>query len=61
MSTSCGRLPHRGLPPDEEDEEEDNDNDFDVVKEEANQAMAAAVLPGAEDLPPEYQAVVAAA
>jgi hypothetical protein len=47
--------------PDEEDKEEDDDHDdYDVVKEEADQAMTVFVPPGAGDLPSEYQAVVAA-
>jgi hypothetical protein len=47
------------LPPDEADEEEEDDDHFDIVKEEAGQAMEAAVPLGIGDLPPEYQAVVA--
>jgi hypothetical protein len=48
-----GGLPHRGLPPDKKDEEEDDDHDdFDVVKDEADQAMAAAVPRGTGDVPP---------
>jgi hypothetical protein len=61
VSTSRGRPSPSRTSPDKEDEEEDDDHDdFDVVKEDADQAMAAAVPPGAGDLPPEYQAVVAA-
>jgi hypothetical protein len=48
----------RRVPP---DEEEDDDEDYHVVREEANVAMEDVALPpGAKDLPPEYQAVVAA-
>jgi hypothetical protein len=62
MNTTNGRRsPSRTPPPDEKDEEEDDDHDdYDVVKEEADQAMTVFIPPGAEDLPPEYQAVVAA-
>jgi hypothetical protein len=49
-----GGLPVEDSPPDEEDKEEDDNDDFDIVKEEADWAMADAVPPGAEDLPPEY-------
>jgi hypothetical protein len=48
---ACGRR----VPPDEEDE------DYHVVRKEADVAMEDAALPpGAGDLPPEYQAFVAA-
>jgi hypothetical protein len=50
------------LPPDEED-----GDDYDIVKEEADEAMEDAALlgigdlsPGIEDLHPKYQAVIAA-
>jgi hypothetical protein len=35
-------------------EEEDDDDDYDVVKEEAHEAMEDAAPPGADDLPPKY-------
>jgi hypothetical protein len=51
-----GARGHR-VPPDEEDKD---DKDYHVVREEAAVAMEdAAPPPGAGDLPPEYQAVVA--
>jgi hypothetical protein len=45
--------------PYEEDEEEDHDDDYGVIKEEADEAMADATPPGAGNLPPQYQAVLA--
>jgi hypothetical protein len=61
-NTTRGRCsPSRTPPPDEKDKEEDDDHDdYGVVNEEADQAMTVSVPPGAGDLPPEYQAVVAA-
>jgi hypothetical protein len=48
-------------PPDEEgEEEEEDDDDYDVVKEEADKAMAVATPSGVGDLPLKYQAVLTA-
>jgi hypothetical protein len=44
------------IPPDEEDD----DDNYDIVNEEADEAMAVAAPPGVGDLPPEYQAILAA-
>jgi hypothetical protein len=47
-------LPHRGVPqPDEED------GHYDVVKQEADEAMEDATPPAIDNLPPEYHAVLA--
>jgi hypothetical protein len=55
-------LPRRGLPPppEEDEEEEEDDDDYDIVKKEADKAMVVATPPGVGDLPPEYQAILAA-
>jgi hypothetical protein len=55
VSTSRGRpTPSRSpLSPDEEDD------DYDVIKVEASEAMEDAAQPGADDLLPEYQVVLA--
>jgi hypothetical protein len=56
-----GRLRCPGPPPPPPDEEDEDDEDYHVVKEEADVAMEdAAPPPGARDLPPEYQVVLAA-
>jgi hypothetical protein len=51
-----GGVPHRRVPPDEED----NDDDFDVIKEEASEAIEYAAPPSTGNPPPEYQPVLAA-
>jgi hypothetical protein len=54
---AVGVLRRRRVPPNEEDED---DEDYHVVKEEGNVAMKdTAPPPGAEELPSEYQALVA--